>query len=119
VAAGIEVIRRRIGFYGSTRTYMPILALHGLQDLGLKLHRMSVEGRWREMAAQVPQDVVRIFAACGTYSEIGATIERRFGGVADSIDLEFPMDAPAGLRREVLADIRRIPHQFTGFSAGG
>ena len=34
VAAGMEVARRRIGFYGSTRTYMPILALHGLQDLG-------------------------------------------------------------------------------------
>ena len=46
VAAGMEVVRRRIGFYGSTRTYMPILALHGLQDLGVKLHRMSVEGRW-------------------------------------------------------------------------
>ena len=52
VAAGMEAVRRRIGFYGSTRTYMPILALHGLQDLGLKLHRMSVEGRWSEMAAR-------------------------------------------------------------------
>ena len=50
VVAGMEAVRRRIGFYGSTRTYMPILALHGLQDLGLKLHRMSVEGCWPEMA---------------------------------------------------------------------
>jgi hypothetical protein len=33
---------------------MPILALHDLQDLGLKLHRLSVEARWTEMAAQVP-----------------------------------------------------------------
>jgi probable F420-dependent oxidoreductase len=33
VAAGMEAARRRIGFYGSTRTYMPILALHDLQDL--------------------------------------------------------------------------------------
>ena len=67
VAAGMERARRRIGFYGSTRTYMPVLALHGLQDLGLKLHRMSVEGRWDAMAAEVPDDVVRIFAACGTF----------------------------------------------------
>ena len=115
----MEVARRRIGFYGSTRTYMPILALHGLQDLGLKLHRMSVQGRWEEMAAEVPDDVVRIFAACGTYAEIARAIEQRYAGVADSIDLEFSADAPAGLRREVLADIRRIPHHFTGFSAGG
>src|SRR6185437_10601554 len=53
VAAGMEVARRRIGFYGSTRTYMPILALHGLEDLGLRLHRMSVAGQWNDMAAQV------------------------------------------------------------------
>jgi alkanesulfonate monooxygenase SsuD/methylene tetrahydromethanopterin reductase-like flavin-dependent oxidoreductase (luciferase family) len=115
VAAGMEVVRRRIGFYGSTRTYLPILALHGLQDLGLKLHRMSVEGRWSEMAAQVPDDVVRIFAACSTYRDIARAIEPRYRGAADSIDLEFPPDAPPGLRREVLADIRRIPHRFAGF----
>jgi probable F420-dependent oxidoreductase len=116
VAAGMEVVRRRIGFYGSTRTYMPILALHGLQELGLKLHRLSVEGRWNEMAAQVPDDVVRIFAACGTYREIAAAIEQRFAGVADSVDLEFPVDAAIGLRREVIADIRRIPQAFAGFA---
>ena len=29
VAAGMERARRRIAFYGSTRTYMQFLALHG------------------------------------------------------------------------------------------
>ena len=43
VAEAMVIVRRRIGLYGSTRTYMPILALHGLQDLGLKLYLMSVE----------------------------------------------------------------------------
>ena len=70
------------------------------------------------MAAQVSDDVVRIFAACGTYDEIAKAIEQRYGGVADSIDLDFPADAPPGLRREVLADIRRIPHAFAGFADG-
>jgi probable F420-dependent oxidoreductase len=117
VEAAMESARRRIGFYGSTRTYMPILALHGLQDLGLKLHRLSVEGRWNEMAAQVPDEVVRIFAACGTYRQIAATIQQRFGGAADSIDLDFPTDTPAGLQRELIADIKRIPHRFAGFDS--
>jgi len=116
VATGMEAVRRRIGFYGSTRTYMPILALHGLEELGQKLHRMSVEGRWGEMGALVSDDVVRIFAACGTYTDIASAIEQRYGGVADAIDLEFPADAPAGLRREVLAEIRKIPHSFAGFA---
>jgi probable F420-dependent oxidoreductase len=115
VATGMQRARRRIGFYGSTRTYLPILALHGLQDLGLKLHRMSVEGRWESMEAEVPDDVVHIFAACGTYSEIAGAVARRFGGVADSIDLQFPAGTPTELQRELLTDIRRIPHTFAGF----
>ncbi|HEY1413956.1 MAG TPA: LLM class flavin-dependent oxidoreductase [Rhodopila sp.] len=114
VAQAMEAVRRRIGFYGSTRTYLPILALHGLEDLGAKLHRMSVEGRWDQMAAAVPDDAVRIFAACGTHADLAGAIEQRFGGVADSIDLHFPPDTPMGLQRELLADIRRIPHTYAG-----
>jgi probable F420-dependent oxidoreductase len=116
LAAAIEIVRRRIGFYASTRTYRPILALHGLEDFGLKLHRMSVAGRWDDMAAEVPDDVVHVFAACGQYRDIARAIEQRYGGVADGLDLEFPPDTPIGLQRELLADIRRIPHRFSGFS---
>jgi probable F420-dependent oxidoreductase len=118
LAAALERARARIAFYASTRTYLPILALHGLDELGAKLHRLSVEGRWREMAAEVSDDVVRIFAACGTYRDIARAIETRFGGLADSIEMSFPADAPTSLQRELLADIRRIPHTFTEFAAG-
>ena len=61
---------------------------------------------------------MRLFAASGTYREIAGVIEARFGGLADSIDLNFPPDAPAGLQRELLSDIRRIPHFFEGFETG-
>ncbi len=116
VAAEMDRARRRIGFYGSTRTYLPILDLHGLRDLGLKLHRMSVEGRWNDMAAEIPDDVVRIFAACGTFAELPRAVEERFGGVADSIDIHFPPETPAGLAKELVSDIQRIPHDFAGFN---
>ena len=115
VAEGIERVRQRVAFYGSTRSYLPILSLHGLDELGMRLHALSVEGRWNEMAAEVSDDVVRIFAACGTYGEIARAIEARFGGLADSIEINFPAGAPAELQRELLADIRRIPHAFAGF----
>ena len=116
VAAEMEKARRRIGFYGSTRTYLPILAMHGLEELGARLHRMSVEGQWDRMAAEVPDDAVRIFAACGTYDELPAAIERRFGGVADSIDVRFPAGIAPGLAGELVRDIQRIPHTFAGFN---
>ncbi len=117
VARAMEEVRRRVAFYGSTRSYLPILALHGLEDLGLKLHRMSIEGRWAEMAGEISDDVARIFAACGTYDTIAAEIADRFGGVADSIDLHFAPGTPAGLQREIVVDIHRIPIGFTGFKA--
>jgi hypothetical protein len=103
-------------FYGSTRTYLPILALHGLEDLGAKLHRMSVEGQWDRMGAEISDDTVRIFAACGTYDTLATAVEARFGGLADSIDLHFPAATPMGLIKELVTDIRRIPHTFAGFN---
>src|SRR5215470_12435832 len=53
VAEGSGEARKRIAFYASTRTYAPILALHGLEELGARLHRLSVAGRWHEMPAEV------------------------------------------------------------------
>jgi hypothetical protein len=76
---------------------------------------MSVAGRWHDMAAEVSDDVVRIFAACATYDGLAQAIAERFGDAADSIDLEFSAESPSGLQRELLAEIRRIPHRFTGF----
>jgi hypothetical protein len=65
----------------------------------------------------VSDDVVRLFAAVGVYRDLAGAIEARFGGLADAIDLGFPPEAPTGLQRELLVEIRRIPHAFTGFPA--
>ena len=81
----------------------------------MKLHEMSKQGRWKEMAAEVSDDVVRTFAACGTYSEIAKAIEARFGGLADSIALGFPGSTNAGLVKELVSDVKRIPAAFEGY----
>jgi hypothetical protein len=75
-----------------------------------------VEGQWDRMGAEVNDDVVRVFAACGTYETLAKEVEARFGGIADSIDLHFPSGTPAGVMKELVADIRRIPHTFAGFN---
>jgi probable F420-dependent oxidoreductase len=44
VAKMVEWVRYRVAFYGSTPAYWPVLAAHGLQELGQKLNVMSKAG---------------------------------------------------------------------------
>jgi len=115
VARQLEWCRYRIAFYGSTRTYSPVLSLHGWDDLAAKLHEMSKRGQWDRMAAEVSDDVVHEFAAVAPYDDLVDAVGRRFGGMVDSIAIGFADDVPEGLGRELLQDLRRIPHAFEGF----
>src|SRR3954464_15630612 len=52
VATRFEWVRRRVAFYGSTPAYYPVLAVHGLEDLGYKLNAMVRQGKWSELAKE-------------------------------------------------------------------
>jgi probable F420-dependent oxidoreductase len=114
LARGIEVARGRIAFYGSTPGYWPVLELHGLGDLGRKLNAMSKEGKWAEMAAEIPDEVVHLFSAVGTHAEIARAIEQRFGGLSDAVSLAGNSLLPP----ELIAEIKRVPARFGGFKTG-
>ncbi|MSP50966.1 MAG: TIGR03617 family F420-dependent LLM class oxidoreductase [Alphaproteobacteria bacterium] len=116
VARSVESVRKRVGFYGSTKAYFPVLEVHGLRDLGEKLFQMSVKGQWADMAREISDDVVRLFAAVGRYDQIAAEIASRFGGISDSIFASISSTAPAGLPPDIIQDVRRIPAAFTGFA---
>ena len=118
VAKVREWVRYRVAFYGSTPAYFPVLEAHGLQDLGQELNRMSREGRWDEMAARIPDDVLDLFAAVGTHEEIAARIEERFGGLSDSIYASMSSEMPSDLPPDVVAEIERVPVTFTGYRTG-
>ena len=111
----LEWVRYRVAFYGSTRSYFPVWEVHGLEDLGMKLHEMSKRGEWDKMAAEIPDDVVRLFAAVGSYDEIAGTIEERFGGVTDTLNASLTTDLDVRLTPDLIQDIQRIPSRFTGF----
>jgi len=115
VAKQVEWCRYRIAFYGSTRSYSPVLTLHGWDELAAKLHEMSKRGQWNEMAAQVPDEVVHEFVAVAPHRDLKAAVEKRFGGLVDSIALGFADDLPNGAAREVVQDLRSIPQRFQGF----
>jgi probable F420-dependent oxidoreductase len=118
VAHMLEFIRYRVAFYGSTRTYHPVFEQHGLEDLGIKLHQMSKAGRWEQMAGEVSDDVVRLFAAVGTYDVIVGEIEKHYGTLTDTIaETLLPGSRPA-LPADLIQDIQRIATPFQGFASG-
>jgi probable F420-dependent oxidoreductase len=115
VAKRFEWVRQRVAFYGSTPAYFPVLAVHGLEDLGHKLHAMSREGKWAEMAREVPDDVAHLFAAVGRHDQIVGAIERRFGGMTDALTLRGDGVGDASeIPRDLVQDIRRVPHRYRG-----
>jgi len=111
----VEWVRYRVAFYGSTPAYWPVLAVHGLEELGAKLNVMSKAGQWDRMAAQIPDDVVRLFAAVGTHRELAAEIARRFGGVADSVTLSGGYGVRQAIPPDLIRDIRRIESPFAAY----
>ena len=110
-----EAVRYRIAFYGSTRSYHPILALHGWEDLGLKLHEMSKKGQWKQMAAQVPDEVLEEFAGIATYDTLASKLTERFGGQTDCITLPMPEGIPDTEARELIQEIKKINNPFISF----
>ncbi|HJM90598.1 MAG: TIGR03617 family F420-dependent LLM class oxidoreductase [Alphaproteobacteria bacterium] len=117
VAKMIEWVRMRIGFYGSTRAYWPVLEQHGLEELGQKLNHMSKTNQWDKMTAEVDDDLVHLFTAVGRHDEIAGAVEKRFGGISDSISDSASSELRGGMPPDVLQDIQRIPTKFKSFAS--
>jgi len=82
-----EQVRRRIAFYGSTRTYHDVLDHHGWKSVGEELHELSQDQAWDEMAALVTDEMVSTFAIEAEPDEIRAETEAVYGGIADRVSL--------------------------------
>ena len=78
-----QAVKQQIAFYASTRTYEPVLAAHGWQDLVPHLHRKSVEGDWQGMAELITDEMLDTYAVTGTYETIGKRIRERYDGLLD------------------------------------
>ena len=85
VATQREWVRRRIAFYGSTRSYSPVMTLHGWDDLAAELHQLSVTGKWKEMPSRVPDDVLDAFCVAAPFDTLPKAVADHFGGLSDSL----------------------------------
>ncbi|CAI8019029.1 Uncharacterized protein Mb1395 [Geodia barretti] len=83
-------VRRQIAFYASTRTYSTVLETHGFEDVGVRLHEMSLKGQWDEMTNLITDDILDKFAVAVEYDEVAAAVKGRYEGLLDEV--VFGMD---------------------------
>ncbi len=87
-------VRQQLSFYASTRAYHPVLEVHGWQDMGQQLFRLSMEGKWGEMAAAMTDDMLQEFAIIGTYDQLAAKLKERYAGLVTTLDFGFGARTP-------------------------
>ena len=103
-----ERARYRIAFYGSTRTYLPVLEAHGWGDLNGTLRSLVAAERWDDLAGAVPDHVLDAFCVSGTYNEILPALQERYEGLVDTMSLDPPADPGDAEFAELLASVRSM-----------
>ena len=109
-------MRFRIAFYCSTKAYWDVLRLHDLEWLGEKVNPLPRENRWSEMAEQIPEDKIDLFATLADYEALPAAIEKRYGGCADTVLLQIGGEEDIDRLAACVAAIQRIPSPFESYS---
>jgi probable F420-dependent oxidoreductase len=109
IEQGLERLRQPISFYGSTRSYHEVFEVHGLKDLGMQLHSLSLQGKWDEMRRVIPEDVLRVFAQTSTYDKLPEFV-REHREYATRLGLAMPAGTPAERERlqHVLKQVQQI-----------
>jgi len=102
----IATVRGQLAFYGSTPAYARVLECNGWGDLHPRLHALSKEGRWDDMAALVPDDMVEAIAVVGRRDEIAPLVRAKVGGLADAVSLECTRRPDPRHFADICADLR-------------
>tara|TARA_B100001013_G_scaffold292997_1_gene193080 strand:- start:1437 stop:2123 length:687 start_codon:yes stop_codon:yes gene_type:complete len=84
--------KNRISFYASTRSYADVMREHGWDDTHEKLYRMSINGEWDRMGAQITDEMLENFAVVGTHDQIAEKIKATYGRYASSVSFSMPVD---------------------------
>jgi probable F420-dependent oxidoreductase len=96
-------VRGLIAFYASTPAYRPVLDVHGWGDLQPRLRDLTREGRWAELPAAVPDEVVDALALVGSPKDVAAGLQRRFARCE-----RVALSTPYAVSVEALAELTAL-----------
>jgi len=95
-SAQAQMVKQQISFYASTRTYQPVLDVHGWGGLTAQLHKKSVEGDWKGMADLITDEMLDTYAVTATYDKLHAKMMERYAGLLDCTSLYQPYQPNVG-----------------------
>ena len=102
----IDACKNAISFYASTPAYKGVLDIHGYGDLQGKLNLMSKEGKWKEMALLIDDELLNTVAVVAETPEAAAAeIKLRYGEQGDRITPGF-YSGEKGLATRVIKALR-------------
>jgi len=90
VERGSRAVKQQISFYASTRTYAPILDLHGWSEVSPRLNELSRQGKWNEMPELISDEMLAEFAVIGKSDQVGPLLKQKYDGLLDRIALYMP-----------------------------
>src|SRR5687768_16285720 len=110
-AVATRGVRDQIAFYGSTPSYSAVLELHGWQELGTELNRLSRTDdpeRWQKMGDLVDDEVLDAFAIVAEPDRLAPAIRERFGDIVDRFTCYAPYKHDPELWQPAIEDLTRV-----------
>jgi probable F420-dependent oxidoreductase len=89
-AAAEANVRQQISFYLSTPAYKVIAELHGWEAISHQLGKLARQGQWDEMPGLINDEIVETMAVTGTWAELPAKIQQRYGRLIDRASYYLP-----------------------------
>ena len=85
-----EQVRSKMSFYASTRTYKPVLDVHGWGEVCLALNEKAAKGEWDAMARDITDEMLDEYTVTGSPEEIPALLKERYDGLLDRVAFYHP-----------------------------
>ena len=93
LAKARDAVRSLICFYVSTPAYRFVLDVHGWGELQPIVRELTRAGRWADLTAAVPDEVVDAVAISGSPDEVADQLAERYAR-CDRVGLSMPYDVP-------------------------
>ena len=82
--------RAQISFYASTRSYRPVMELHGWGDTAERLSGHAAKGEWAEMPMLITDEMLEQFCLVTEEANLASDLKKRYEGIADRLTLYTP-----------------------------